>query len=216
MWIAFVLTLVVYSYLFLGDTFLYRMAEHLFVGSMVGYAVVLAWHHVLWPRLFAPLLKAPVGNVGLLVPLILGLLLLTKGSTRFSSLGNVSMAFLFGVGAAVAMGGALFGSLAPQIGATMVSLNPGDFLEYGLEHAIDNFIIVVGTLSTLLYFYFTADAGSGLSRLRAGFVRFWAGIGRVFIVVAFGAIFADTVMARVSLLVSRIHFLLDTLRTLGL
>ena len=47
--VAAILTLMVYSYL-LGDNFLYRMAEHLFVGVAVAYAVVIAYHSVLVPK----------------------------------------------------------------------------------------------------------------------------------------------------------------------
>jgi hypothetical protein len=38
-WIAALLTMMVYSYL-LGDNPLYRLAEHVFIGSSVAYAVV--------------------------------------------------------------------------------------------------------------------------------------------------------------------------------
>jgi hypothetical protein len=206
-WLAALLTIIVYSYL-VGDNPLYRLAEHLFVGSAVGYAAVVAWHSVLVPRLIIPLAQDPYGNWHLLVPLALGFLLLTKAKASWTWLGNSTVAFILGVGVAVAIGGALFGSLFPQLKATIISLNPAHYPQRGWAGVIDALIIVVGTLSTLLYFYFTTGGQSRLARVRAG-------IGRFFILVTFGAIFANTVMSRVSLLIGRVRFLMEVARSLG-
>jgi hypothetical protein len=200
-WMAALLTIMVYSYL-LGDNPLYRLAEHVFIGSSVAYAVVVVIHGVLRPLLLLPLTSGETGERLLaVVPLVLGLLLWTKLKTSWAWLGNFSVAFLFGVGAALAIGGALFGSILPQVRATVNAIDLSD-LGNGL-------IIVVGTLSTLLYFHFIVGAEGGLSGIGTGFVRAWARFGRWFIMIAFGAIFANTVMARISLLIGRVQFLLD-------
>jgi hypothetical protein len=68
-------------------------------------------------------------------------------STTFSNLG---LAYLFGVGAALAIGGALSGLLVPQLTATMISLAPvGDGLDW-----LNGLILVVGTLGAFLAFRF--------------------------------------------------------------
>ena len=59
--VAIVLTLCVFSYL-LGDNFLYRLAEYLFVGVAIGYAVVVAFHNILVPKLVIPLIEATAGQ----------------------------------------------------------------------------------------------------------------------------------------------------------
>ena len=202
-WMAALLTIMVYSYL-LGDNPLYRLAEHIFIGSSVAYAVVVAIHGVLLPLLVAPLASSETtGEERALAvfSLVLSLLLLTKLRTSWAWLGNFSVAFLFGVGAALAIGGALFGSILPQVRATVNAIDLSD-LGNGL-------IIVIGTLSTLLYFHFAAGAKGGLSGIGAGFIRAWARFGRWFIMIAFGAMFANMVMARISLLIGRVQFLLD-------
>ena len=104
--VAIVLTLFVFSYL-LGDNVLYRLAEYIFVGVTVGYAVVVAFHNILAPKLITPLIDAlSSGDWGrlllILIALIFGLLLLTKPFRSLSWLGNLSVAFLLGVGAHVA------------------------------------------------------------------------------------------------------------------
>lgn len=201
-WMAALLTIMVYSYL-LGDNPLYRLAEHAFIGSSVAYAVVVVIHGVLGPLLLVPLTSGETtgDRVLAVVPLVLGLLLWAKLKTSWAWLGNFSVAFLLGVGAALALGGALFGSILPQVRATVNAIDLS-----GLGKGL---IIVIGTLSTLLYFHFAAGAKGCLSGVGASFIRAWARLGRWFIMIAFGAIFANTVMARISLLIGRVQFLLD-------
>ena len=63
-----------------------------------------------------------------LVGLVLGVLLLMKLSPRTARLGNVTIAFLVGVGAAVAVGGAVMGTLIPQ---TRAAINVFDLSNAG-------------------------------------------------------------------------------------
>jgi hypothetical protein len=209
-WIAAILTLMVYSYL-LGDNPVYRLAQHLFVGSSVGYAVVIVIYDVLGPRLATPLLRDPRANWPYLLPLLLGLLLLSKGRAGLAWLGNSSMAFLFGVGAALAIGGALVASFLPQIQASWVPISPTK--AGGVASAMNNALLAVGTIGTLSYFYFTMGVRKGPERR---LVRVGSIVGKWVILVTFGAFFANRVMAYLSLLVERAYFLLgDWLGLLG-
>ena len=123
--IAAILTFMVWSYL-LGDNPAFRIAEHLFVGIAVGYAVLVAWFSVVQPALFGAV--APQSPALAAVPLVLCLLLMAKVRPAWSGVGNVAVAFLVGVGAALAVGGALFGTLGPQVAATAsLSLDPADY-----------------------------------------------------------------------------------------
>jgi hypothetical protein len=211
--VAVVLTLFVFSYL-LGDNLLYRLTEHIFVGVSIGYAAVVAFHAVLASKLLAPLATAlSEGNSDqillLIVPLVLGLLLLTKPIRSLSWLGSISVAWLLGVGAALAIGGALLGTLLPQMDATadlayyVTRYGPGLGLFSGLT-------VLVGTIGVLFYFYFGRGQEGRLVGFREGLVRTWGGLGRWFILIAFGAILATTFTSRLSLLVGRIQFLLDS------
>jgi hypothetical protein len=193
------LTLMVYSYL-LGDNLLYRLAEDIFVGVSVGYGAIVAFHSVLYPRLFLPLLAAPQENLQLLAPLIMGVMLCAYVLPRARRLASIPLAFVIGVGAALAVGGALTGILVPQITATIVPLNPN----LPPERLLNNLVIVFGTIASLVYFHFTASANRPADRL----IRAAGSVGRWVILVTFGAIFANTVMSRVSLLIERVQFLL--------
>jgi hypothetical protein len=215
--VAVVLTLFVFSYL-LGDNILYRLTEHIFVGVSIGYAAVVAFHAVLASKLFTPLATAiSEGNseniMLLIVPLVLGLFLLTKPFRSISWLGSISVAWLLGVGAALAIGGALLGTLLPQMEATadlryyVTRYEPGLGLFSGL-------LVLVSTIGVLLHFYFGREQGESRAGIREGMVRVWGGLGRWFILIAFGAILATTFTSRLSLLVGRMQFLLDSVRGL--
>ena len=207
--IAAILTLMVFSYIF-GDNVLFKLATHIFVGVAVGFAIIVVWRQV-----FAPAVSS--GNILIVLP-ALGLCLLLMFKAPFTqgaaagALGNITLAFVLGNGAALAVGGALFGTLWPQTTAMLgISLNPAHYpntpTEVGLVTWLNNIIIVLGTVGTFFYFTFAVKAEGLLGGLREGFVRFWAGMGRLMIIFTLGALFANTVGARVALLVSRLQFL---------
>jgi hypothetical protein len=211
--VALVLTLCVFSYL-LGDNILYRIAESIFVGVSVGYAVVITFHNVVVPKLLLPLLSGlEAGDWGqvllLLIALLLGLLLLTHALPRVSWLGSISIAVLFGVGAALAIAGALLGTLLPQASAT--SDVTGPLARWGPSLGVfSSIVLLVGTLGAFLYFHFSTNRQARRTGLLDGLVRTWGGLGRWFILVAFGAILATTFMSRLSFLTGRIQFLWDS------
>ncbi len=219
-WVAVLLTLFVFSYL-LGDNVLYRLAEHLFVGVAVGYAVVLVFHNVLVPKLFLPLVDAlGEGDTGQLllrlISLVFGLLLLTKVFKRagfISWLGSFSLAFLLGVGAALAIGGALLGTLSPQILATAELGRYVDRYGPGLG-LFSGLVVLVGTIGVLLHFYYSRGPEGRLASVRESVVRVWGGLGRWFLLAAFAALLAAVFLSRLSLLTGRIQFLLDSVRGL--
>lgn len=202
-WVGAILTLIVFSYL-LGDSPLFRIAQAIFVGVAVGYGATAAVYLVLAPKLFEPLIADTTTNWPLFVPLILGLLLFTKLRASWASLGNLSIAFLFGVGGALAIGGALGGTLLPQLQATVVSLSPAQ----GLDTVFDNLLLVIGTIGAFLSFRFITSAERPSFRALSAVARGWGYVGRWFVLIAFGAIFAGTAVSRISILIGRVYYLL--------
>ena len=211
--IAAILTFMVWSYL-LGDNPAFRFAEHLFVGIAIGYAVLVAWFNVMQPALFGAV--APQSPIFAAVPLVLCLLLMAKVRPAWSVIGNLPIAFLIGVGAALAVGGALFGTLWPQVSATAnLSLDPAD---YGDPEPIlastffwQNLAIVIGTIGTFFYFTFNMQPQGPLGGFRETFTRFWSGIGRWVIMITLGALFGNTAMSLIAALIGRIQWLIDAL-----
>ncbi|HEY5270900.1 MAG TPA: hypothetical protein VII97_11215 [Anaerolineales bacterium] len=207
--ISFLLTLMVLSYL-IGDNPAFRVAVYIFIGVSAGYAAAVAWHQVLYLRLIVPLLS---GSLLTIIPLVLGLLLLLKLSPRTARLGTPSMAFLVGVGAAVAVGGAVMGTLFPQARASMNALNLSGAGQYWLEHLSEGVVMLVGTLTTLVYFHYGAKATeSGPQRGKLVSLLSW--VGQVFIAITFGVLFAGVFVAAMTALIERLNFIITFLSSL--
>jgi hypothetical protein len=90
----------------------------------------------------------------------------------------------------------LHGFVLPQMRSTMTPQ-----LVNGSVDIILTVIVVVGVLSTLIYFYFSKE--------HTGVLGATAKLGIWFIMIAFGAHFGYTVMGRVSLLIGRVQFLVE-------
>ncbi len=208
------LTLMVLSYV-LGDNVFFRIAVHLFVGVAAGYAGALALRTVLFPRLVLPLLTDGLSaiTVAFIVSWILVLLLSLKAWSSTASLGTLPMALLVGVGAALIVGGAISGTLVPQSLAAMDSLNPSAVTpltgETGFERVANVLILLTGTISTLVYFRFTARRGPSGEALRSPLSIIVSLVGRVFIALTFGVMYAGALAAALAVLSERIHFLVN-------
>ena len=203
--ISCLLTLMVFSYL-IGDNAFFRVALYLFIGVSAGYVTVVAWYQVLLPRLVMPLLEGRENWV-LLVPLILGVLLLFKISPRLSSVGSPSLALMVGVGTAVAIGGAVLGTIIPQIQATISPFDLARDQGAVAEHLFEGSIMLVGTISTLAFFHFGAKQSAGNRPQRNRLIDILASIGRFFIAVTFGVLFAGAYAAALTALTGRIYFI---------
>ena len=199
-----VLTLLIFSYL-LGDNPLYRLALHLFVGALLGYSFGIVLRDVLRNMVLAQLSTDPLAVV---VPLVLGILLLFKGFPRQAYVGNLSVAYLVGVGTAVALSGALLGTLVPQIGATGRALSHTS-LESLRAGLLDGLLIVVGTACTLMISTFAARKQRGLAGVWARIARLASGVGRTFLTVALGVAFAGALTASLSIFIGRLQYLID-------
>ena len=203
---SFLLTLMILSYL-VGDNPAFRVAVYIFVGVSAGYVAAVTWWQVLYPRLLVPLVTGSFTDRLLpLVALILGVLLLMKLSPRTAWLGNSSIAFLVGVGAAVAVGGAVMGTLIPQ---TQASFNLFDLSNAGnawLERLFFGFLMLVGTITTLVYFHFGArSTPAGPQRSQVVIWLSW--IGQLFIAITLGVLFAGVFAAALTALIERLNFL---------
>lgn len=200
--VAAILTLVVFSYLW-RDNAAYRLAEHVFIGTTIGYVFVVAYHQVIYPKLLGPGISGAYLDWRLLIPGFLGLSLLLRQVRSLSWVGNWGIAFVVGAGSALALGGAVAGTLLPQVMAAAPALA---IAREGMDWSllIGNVVLLVGVVTTLSYFCFTSTRRSLDGRLlgSAGWMGKWM------MMVAFGALFASLTTSRLSLLVGRLYFLL--------
>ncbi len=187
--------LIFISYM-LGDNPLYRMLLGLLVGAATGYALGMAVRFVLLPwleQLFDADGQVQIYNA---LGLLLGALLLLKGIPRWAHLANIPMGLLLGVGAAVAVSGALLGTLLPQIQATGMGLT----FRNGLFGFADGVLGLIGTLLTLLVFSpFPGRAESDPPPIFVWLQR----AGRAFIIVALAVTFAGALTSALTVLIER-------------
>lgn len=207
-WVAALLTLAVLSYI-LGNNVVFRIAEYLFVGMAAGYAGALAWSQVLWPRL-QMLIAEPQVNWPYALFFALGLLLLARGARRIAALGNLPLGVLFGTGAALAIGGALTGTLVPQMRAAIVSLAPVGQTDAVSRwtYVLDAALLLVGTLAVLSVFHYRARKQDTRAGFLDGLLSASRGVGRVVITITFGALLSGALMSFFAILLSRLDFLL--------
>jgi hypothetical protein len=217
MFVGLFLTLCVFSYL-LGDNAFFRIAIHIFIGVVAAYTLAVAFYNVIWPQLIVPLITgSQADRLFVLVPFLLGALLLTKAAPRLTGWGAVSLAYLVGVAVATAIGGAVLGTLFPQIGAAINVFDRRNMPDGGLDlllAVVDGLIILVGTVTTLIYFQFGARAGANQLPKRPGWVDGVALIGQIFIAITFGTIFAGTYAAALTAFIERWHFLVTVFQSL--
>lgn len=192
-WVGAFVTLALFSFLY-KDNPVYRLVEHVFAGLSAGYYWGLIWDTVLMQQLWRPMRDNH--QYWLIVPFILGLLMFTRFIKKYSWISRISLAFVMGNTAGIFLISQLHGFVLPQMRSTMTAQVANGQVDYILTT-----IVVVGVISTLIYFYFSKE--------HSGVLGATARVGIWFIMIAFGAHFGYTVMGRVSLLIGRVQFLIE-------
>lgn len=204
-WVAAALTLIVLSRAF-GNNPVFRFSQYLFVGLSLGYAATVIVTKVLVSRFGSAMQGGEPQAVALvLIPLLLGVLLLTRlGGQQASWMANVPLGLLFGVAAALTITGTFLGVLIPQILASLFSIRV--FTGADLAAAIGRVVLLIGIVLVLLSFRFTrtntkpnqAEVGSSVT----------VQIGRWWLLVSLGVVFAGSLVTYQTALIDRIQFLL--------
>ena len=192
-WIIAFFTLSLFSFLYRDNAF-YKFAEHVFAGLSAGYYVGLMWQSVILQQMIDPMLNN--GKWWLVFPGLLGALMFSRFFKNYSWISRISLAFVMGNTAGIFLLSELHGKVLPQIQSTMLSLNPNQ----GFGSFMLALIVVVGVISTLIFFYFSKEHKGVLGGV--------AKVGIWMIMISFGAHFGYTVMARISLLIGRVQFLI--------
>lgn len=226
-WTSLVLALAVAS-LLLGDQILARLAQHILVGGLLGYAAVITMRSVLLPRFASALTGADPLWAGWL-PLGLGLLLWAAGVDYLRAqgkstttplpgwrrwlrrLGLLPTMLMLGVGVTVALLGVLQGTLLPQIwqvGRTAAAA--GDFAGWQT--------LLVTLLTTAVLVQITgqqAQLGETWPTPLRALLALWRWIGARALWLAAGLLFARLVATRLSLLIGWGEMILQKLATIG-
>ncbi len=219
-WIAALLTFCALSFLYKDNPF-YKFSEALFVGVSAGYGAAYVVHQVFYQDVIIPLSvcfqvagqepSAILQVINRVVPCILGVMILSRFIPSIGWMSRWPLAFIIGYGTGFNVVYIVQTFLLPQIYGMITPLieivKPGDAPYEGLTwggvmvlNTVSNLVLFVGVLSVIAYFFFSkAHTGS-----YGKFTRF----GVWMLMLGFGATYGNTVMARMSLLIGRIQFLL--------
>lgn len=220
LWAAAVLTLVTLSYIF-GDHPVFRIVLHIFIGAAAGYAGAIAVQDIILPQLIFPAVEIAMSGSSSIdmtefgIRMGLSLLLLTKLSPRTARFGNPVTAMLVGVGAALAIGGALQGTLLPQINASAQIFDvtgfdlalQGGYYGESVSIILQGLLAVLAMLSTLAYFHFGAEARGKQAPLRNILVDVLAWAGSIFIAITLASLFTGVLLSGMGALTERLDFL---------
>jgi hypothetical protein len=205
-WVATGLTLFIFSFLY-KDNPLFKLAENLYVGVSVGYTIVKTYDTVIVHLIWKPIVEN--GEWTLLIPVAIGLLMLTRYVPKAAWLSRYAFAFIVGVGSGLAIPRVISSYILKQIEDTvrpLMVMVPGDGVTFTFNilnpaSSLNTIIILIGVSSVLFYFFFSVEhTGPGKAVARTGIL---------FLMIAFGAAFGYTVMARMSLLIGRLTDLIE-------
>jgi hypothetical protein len=200
------LTLFIFSFLY-RDNPLFKLAEHLYVGVSVGYTIVKTVDSVVVSLIYKPIVDQ--GEFTLLIPVAIGLLMLTRYVPKAAWMSRYAFAFIVGLGSGLAIPRTISSFILKQIEDTVrpvLSMAGSDGLTFSMNllnpsSNLNAIIILIGVSSVLFYFFFSIEhSGPGKAVARTGII---------FLMIAFGAAFGYTVMARMSLLIGRLTDLIE-------
>jgi hypothetical protein len=152
--------------------------------------------NIVIPNLFNPLINDFSNNWLLIVPGILGLMMLARLLPKIDNVSKYPLALMIGITAGISLMKFLKTDVMIQVTSTILNPLNADTM----RDMLGGFILILGTIAGLVYFYF--------SKKHTGLTGGVARVGVIVLMISFGAAFGFTAMARISLLIGRLQFLL--------
>jgi hypothetical protein len=203
-WAAAICTVGIMSIVYKENP-VYRLFEHIFIGVAAGYAVYIAWTEVLLPTWWTPMTHD--GDWYWIFALALGSLFYFVYAGKHAWLSRLLIGWLMGVAAGSGIKGfvttytdRIIASYKPVAGAALArDAHALHVSTWSL--ALNNIVMGLVLITVMSYFFFSFE-----HKTRA--FRTSALLGRWCLMFAFGAMFGATVMARMSLFIARVYFLM--------
>ncbi|MEE2754852.1 MAG: hypothetical protein VX910_12780 [Candidatus Latescibacterota bacterium] len=195
--IAAGVSLALYSFLY-GDNPVFKLVEHAYVGVVAAYEFSQVWYQNILSDIINPLTghtENPEPIWSIVIPTILGFFLLVRLVGKAAWLSRLSFGLIVGLGAGLLIPRRISAYLIQQIEPTVGAV----FTSAGFD--FNSAFILLGVVSVLVYFSFSLE--------HKGVVGGVSRVGIWFLMVSFGASFGYTVMARLSLLIGQLTFLMQ-------
>jgi hypothetical protein len=174
------------------ETFWYRIAEDLTIGVMGGYVMANITNNTI-NNYIVPLTQGEIINI---IPIIMGILMWTQLSKDYRWLARTPLSFITGIGAAIAMKGAVYGNILAPIGA-IATPPTGDAMAY-----VNHIIAAIATITAVMYFFFTIKPTGVLGGVNR--------VGRLLMMVGFGSIAGSSVLSNTTFLYNRAQWFINT------
>jgi len=199
-WLAAFFTLGIISFLYRDNPW-YKVSEAVFVGISAGYWFVISFWDNLHGKLYIGLTEH--GDYMLLFGAVLGFMMILRLIPKIGWISRWPLAFVVGSISGLYLMNYFSSNVMAQV---QNSILPFFSTSYGqsifsasLEQIVGNIVVVVGTFTGLVYFFFSKE--------HKGTFGATAKIGIWVIMITFGASFGYTVMSRMSLLIGRMDFI---------
>ena len=130
-----------------------------------------------------------------MIPFILGIFMILRLVPKLGWLARWAIAYIVGMAAGLRFYGFLNSNVLNQIKASAIDFTS----DWGT--IINGLIVFIGTLTGLIYFFYSTEHKGVVGRLSR--------IGIYFLMIKFGAAFGFAVMGRISLLIGQFNYLTD-------
>ncbi len=190
-------SLALYSFLY-KDNLVFKLAEHAYVGVVAAYELTQVWFQNILKDIINPLTgqsDSPEPVWSIILPTLLGILLLSRLVGKAVWLSRLAFGLIVGLGAGLLIPRRISAYLIQQVEPTVTAVFPATGFDFTA------LFVLIGVVSVLVYFSFSIP--------HTGAVGVVSHVGIWFLMVAFGASFGYTVMARLSLLIGQLTFLLE-------
>jgi hypothetical protein len=190
-WVASLFSLAIFSFLY-RDNPVYKFAEHLLVGISAGYYLVQYFFSAAYKKFYVPVFDNH--DYALIAGGVLGIMMFTRLARRTEWISKYPVAFYVAAWAGYVIPSYIQVRILQQAESTI--FNP---FALSVPEILSALVLLVGVVTTLIYFYFSAEHKGTLGTVSR--------MGITFLMIGFGATFGYNVMGRVSLLIGRFQFL---------
>jgi len=195
--VQILLIMAAYSLLLVKDNHAFRFAQAslgaVSLANLVVYTII-----TIRSTSIDPLLN---GKIIYIIPILLGILLYTRIIDEYAWMSRYGISVFIGTGLGIAARGIMETQIIGQIKANALPIIGGKIYPF------DNIVIIASSFFVLTYFFFTLKpTGAARSVLDKS-----SKIGRYVMMIAFGSIFGNVILSRVSWFAGRIGFIVDSL-----
>jgi len=188
--IQVVFFMAVLSYVFKPNP-IHRIVESLFIGCVAGYNLV-----VNFDRVYRETIIRIPNDILLMIPIILSVMMYFRLVKKYAWVSNYPIAFLTAIGLGVSTRTIIQTDIIGQIRDTFLPL----IVPTSALNTFNNLIVIIGVLTAISYFFYTFE--------HKGPLGISANVGMTFLMITFGAGFAQGLLSRIGRWTGAIMFLI--------